>query len=161
MVFQTNIASEISFGCVSKSFSRAIPFVVGFSTTYVKMQSGQPIMIVDDEPDITCIMKKILQLNGIVVDSFNDAEVALHHFKLGVYGLAILDIKMPKMNGFQLYNEIRKIDPEVKVCFLSAYETFGEQLGFPKTEVRCILKKPIRMTELVKHVRLETVPLVT
>lgn len=100
-------------------------------------------------------------MNGIVVDAFNDAEEALRHFRVGVYGLLILDIKMPKMNGFELYGEIRKIDAKVKVCFLSAYETYGEQMGFPKTEIRCILKKPIRMSELVKHVRLESVPFAT
>lgn len=119
------------------------------------MQSVQPIMIVDDEPDITYIMKKVFQVNGIVADSFNDAEEALSHFKPGVYGLLILDIGMPKMNGFELYGEMRKIDAELKVCFLSAYETYGEHRAFPQTEIRCILKKPIRMTELVEHVRLE------
>ena len=127
----------------------------------MQMKSGQPIMIVDDDADITFIMKKVFQLNGIVADSFNDAEEALRNFKLGIYGLLILDIGMPKMNGFELHSEIRKIDPEVKVCFLSAYETYGEQTGLPKTDVRCVLKKPIRMTELVKHVRLEIAPLVT
>jgi DNA-binding response OmpR family regulator len=119
------------------------------------MQSVQPIMIVDDEPDITYIMKKVFQVNGIVADSFNDAEEALSHFKPGVYGLLILDIGLPKMNGFELYGEMRKIDAELKVCFLSAYETYGEHSGFPQTEIKCIFKKPIRMTELVEHVRLE------
>lgn len=47
------------------------------------MQSGKSIMIVDDEPDITYIMKKALQLNGIIADSFNDPELALSYFKSG------------------------------------------------------------------------------
>lgn len=125
------------------------------------MQLGKPIMIVDDEPDITYIVKKIFQINGILADSFNDAEEALSHFKLGMYELLILDIGMPKMNGFELYREIRKIDSEVKVCFLSAFETYSEHRGFPQTEIRCIMKKPIRMAELIKHVRLEIAPFVT
>lgn len=118
-------------------------------------------MIVDDEPDITFLIKKVFQMNGIVVDAFNDAEEALRHFKVGVYGLLILDIKMPKMNGFELYGEIRKIDAEVKVCFLSAYETYDQLTGFPKTETTCILKKPIRLAELVKRVRQDTVSFAT
>lgn len=112
-------------------------------------------MIVDDEPDITYVMKKAFQLNNIFADSFNDAEEALSNFKPGLYMLLILDIGMPRMNGFELYKEIRKLDEEVKVCFLSAYETYDEHRGFSKTEIKCVLKKPIQMAELVKHVRLE------
>lgn len=117
------------------------------------------IMIVDDEHDITCVVKKMFQINGIIAHTFNDAEEALSHFQLGIYELLLLDIGMPKMNGFELYREIRKIDAEVKVCFLSAYETYDEHRGFPETKI-CVLKKPIRMADLVKHVRLELAPLV-
>jgi len=124
------------------------------------MQSAQPIMIVDDEPDITYMMKRIFQSNGIVADSFNDAEEALRHFRPGIYGLLILDIGMPRMNGFELYSEIRKIDPEVKVCFLTAYETYNGQPGFTKTDVRCVIKKPIGVAELVRHVRQELAPMI-
>ena len=119
------------------------------------MQSGQSIMIVDDEPDITYIIKKFLEVNGMEVDAFNDAEEALSHFQTGMYALSILDIGMPKMNGFELYREIRNIEPKVKVCFLSAYETLGENRGFPRSELKCVLQKPISMPELVKHVRWE------
>lgn len=122
------------------------------------MQSVKPIMIVDDEPDITYIIKKVFQLNGIIADSFNDAEEALSHFRRGMYELLILDIGMPKMNGFELYREIRKIDAEVKICFLSAYETYDGYTG--STAIRCMIKKPILMADLVKHVRLEVAPLV-
>ena len=115
-------------------------------------------MIVDDEPDITYIIKKASELNGIVADSFNDPELALSHFKSGVHDLVILDIEMPKMNGFALYQEIRKIDPRVKVCFLSAYETYGGYTNSP-AEIRCVIKKPIRMADLVEHIRLEIAPL--
>lgn len=117
-------------------------------------------MIVDDEPDITYIIKKFLEVNGIEVDAFNDAEEALSHFQAGLYLLSILDIGMPKMNGFELYREIRKIEPNVKVCFLSAYETLGENRGFPRSELKCVLKKPISMPEFVNHVRWEIASIV-
>ena len=115
-------------------------------------------MIVDDEPDITYIMKKALQRSGIVVDAFNDAELALSHFKPDTYELIILDIRMPRMNGFELYQEIRKIDALVKVSFLSANEMYDVSTGAP-SEIRCVMKKPIRMADLVNHIRLEVAPL--
>ncbi|HZB98471.1 MAG TPA: response regulator, partial [Nitrososphaeraceae archaeon] len=61
------------------------------------------ILIVDDEPDVTFTIKVILTSNGYQVDAFEDAEEALANFRTEVYSLAFLDIKMPKMNGFDLY----------------------------------------------------------
>jgi len=94
------------------------------------MESAKPIMIVDEEPDITYIMKKIFQINGIIADSFNDAEEALSHFKRVMYMLLILDIGMSKMNGFELYREIRKLDEEAKVCFLFLIQTYKTTKGW-------------------------------
>lgn len=66
-------------------------------------------MIVDDEPDITSALKIALEDDGFVVDSFNDPILALENFRKGSYGLLILDIKIPKMNGFELYTKIKLI----------------------------------------------------
>jgi DNA-binding response OmpR family regulator len=63
------------------------------------------ILIVDDEPDITSTFDMILQMNGFGVDTYNDPLLALSDFKPGLYGLALLDIRMPKMNGFELYKK--------------------------------------------------------
>lgn len=120
----------------------------------------KPIMIVDDEADITQIMKMVFQRKGISAHSFDDAEEALSQFKPGLYGLLLLDIGMPRMNGFELYREIRKLDQHVKVCFLSAYEAYEGLRGFKEIDIKCVLKKPIRMADLVEHVRLEMAPTV-
>jgi PleD family two-component response regulator len=64
------------------------------------------ILIVDDEPDVNFVLKIVLErVNGFKVDSFIDPESALQYFKSGLYDLAILDIKMPKMDGFELYQK--------------------------------------------------------
>ncbi|HJT46935.1 MAG TPA: response regulator [Nitrososphaeraceae archaeon] len=67
-------------------------------------QSNNPrkILIVDDEPDITSSFDMILQMNGFEVDTYNDPILSLSNFKPGMYGLALLDIMMSKMNGFEL-----------------------------------------------------------
>jgi DNA-binding response OmpR family regulator len=73
------------------------------------------VLIVDDESDVNLAIKMILEDNGFKVDSFTDPVLALENFRkeAGMYDLLILDIKIPNMNGFELYMQIRKIDNKV------------------------------------------------
>ena len=111
------------------------------------------VMIVNGEQDITTIFKIGLENNEFVVTTFDPLE-ALSKFRLRLYDLLILDIRMPGMNGFQLYQKIRDIDNKVKVCFLTAFDEFhGEfKTSFPfLEEVKCYLKKPITVRDLVER----------
>ena len=117
------------------------------------------ILIIDDEPDVALTLKVVLEDNGFEVDSFTDSLLALKHFKEAgyIYDLLILDIKMPQMNGFELYKEIRKLDDKVKVCFLSAltelkdYEAFRKEV-FPKWGERYFIQKPIENDDMLKRI---------
>lgn len=112
------------------------------------------VMIVDDEQDITTIFRIGLESNQFIVTTFNDPLEALSKFKPGLYDLLILDIRMPGMNGFELYHKIRDIDDKVKVCFLTAFEEArGEfKSSFPYLEeIKCYLKKPIAVQDLIKR----------
>ena len=115
------------------------------------------ILLVDDESDITIAFRMSLESNGFIVDTFNDPQGALSNFKAGVYDLLLIDIKMPKMNGFELYQEIERIDNKVKVCFITAFEVYYKSLRelFPTTNVDCFIKKPITTDELVQRIRTE------
>ena len=112
------------------------------------------VMIVDDEQDITTIFKIGLESNQFIVTTFNDPIQALSKFKPGLYDLLILDVRMPGMNGFELYHKIRDIDDRVKVCFLTAFEEARGEFknSFPYLEeVKCYLKKPISVQDLIKR----------
>src|SRR5919204_6115582 len=78
------------------------------------------IMVVDDDDDIIFTIKSVLTESGFEVDSFNSAASALENFLPDLYNVAILDIKMPEMNGFELYEKISEVDNRVKVIFLTA-----------------------------------------
>jgi DNA-binding response OmpR family regulator len=56
------------------------------------------------------------------VEAFYDLVLALSRFDVGAYDLAVLDIKMPGIDGFELYRKLRKIDNKLKICFLTAAE---------------------------------------
>ncbi|MBD0359933.1 MAG: response regulator, partial [Nitrososphaeraceae archaeon] len=64
---------------------------------------GKRILIVDDEPDVNLALRIVLEDNNFIVDSFNDPLRALENFKANLYDLIILDIKMPKKDGFEVY----------------------------------------------------------
>jgi CheY-like chemotaxis protein len=121
------------------------------------------ILVVDDEPDVTFTIKVILTSNGYQVDAFEDAEEALANFKNQAYFLAFLDIKMPKMNGFDLYMKMMEIDREIKVCFLTALGEFDDYYRHYRKEdvapvwgIRHIVRKPIDNSKLLEEVSIMT-----
>lgn len=111
------------------------------------------VLVVDDEPDINMTLKATLEDEGFKVYVFDDPIEALEDFRKSFYDLLIFDIKMPKMNGFELYREIKKIDRGVKVCFLTAGEMYYGAYGdiFDKLGAKCFIRKPIENVELLKR----------
>jgi CheY-like chemotaxis protein len=121
------------------------------------------ILIVDDEPDITSSFKEALRDNGFEqVETANDPLSALKNFKARSYDLLSIDIVMPEMDGFSLYEEIRKIDNKVKVCFITAFEMNYQALRavFPAAtttdDIGCFIRKPVDIDDLVKRINAET-----
>jgi DNA-binding NtrC family response regulator len=113
------------------------------------------VLIVDDEIDIAFSLRMCLEQSGLTVDSFNEPEAALSNFKAGKYDIALIDIKMPQMNGFDLYAKLRKIDDKVKYCFMTAYEGYYETLkkDHPRLNVECFMTKPIQLGDLVAVIK--------
>ena len=90
------------------------------STELIKMETGKRILLVDDEPDITMAISIALEADGFEVHSYNSPKLALFNFKPDYYDLAILDIMMPEMDGFRLYNQMKNIDSRIEICFITA-----------------------------------------
>jgi CheY-like chemotaxis protein len=88
-----------------------------------KTKSKRKIFLVDDAPDVTFTLKKGLENSGMFeVDAFNDPLEALSNFKGDYYDFLLIDLRMPHMSGYDLYDNIRKLDSNVKSCFITAYE---------------------------------------
>ena len=113
------------------------------------------ILIVDDEQDIISVFKMVLEMNDFEVDAYNDPLLALSNFKQNTYDLVILDIRMPDMDGFELYKKIRMVDDKVKVCFMTAFDDYRQEFkkSFPMLdEIKCFIRKPNAIEDLVNHV---------
>ncbi len=113
------------------------------------------ILLVDDDPDVLEVLRRELKVKGLQVDAYTSPQEALQSFKPDVYDLAILDIRMPAMTGFQLYREMKKVDSAIAVCFLSAFEIQPDEFKsvFPSIDsVKAIIKKPISINSLLKQI---------
>ena len=113
------------------------------------------ILIVDDEPDIAQVLKMGLEDNGFAVDTYIDPLDAISNFEVGAYDLLLIDIKMPKMNGFELYNKLHQIDEKAKICFITAYELYYDEFMrvFPKINVDCFVRKPVSINNLARVIK--------
>jgi DNA-binding response OmpR family regulator len=113
------------------------------------------ILVVDDDPDITSLYKTALEGHeGFKVETFNDPRETLSNFKPHYYDISLIDVRMPGMNGFELYDELKKLDPIIKVCFITGYEVNYKALQgiFPELDQGCYISKSITMKELKEHV---------
>ena len=107
------------------------------------------MLLVDDDKDIVNAFKLGLERQGFAVDAFSDPAEALRR-RAGPYDLAIFDIKMPQMTGFELYRSFRMIDRETPVVFITAFEMDESEFkNLPHDPgVKGILRKPIRTSQL-------------
>lgn len=120
-----------------------------------KQESKLKVLIVDDEDDITLSFKRILEFNGFEVDAYNDSTLALAEFKANYYDIALIDIKMPRLDGFDLYKKIKEIDNTLKIYFLTASEAYYQQYrekDYEKLDRDLFIQKPIEFEELIKKI---------
>jgi DNA-binding response OmpR family regulator len=112
-------------------------------------EKKKKILFVDDEPDMTTMLKMALERAGFTIDTFNDPLLALKRFKPNLY-----DVIMEKMNGFELCNQLRKIDPLVKVYFLTASgEAYRTELEHCEADKDAFLDMPLPLKEIISEIK--------
>ncbi len=117
-------------------------------------------MIVDDEKDILLILKSGLESKGrFAVETFSSGEAALQAITSGPsdrYDLILTDIRMPKMNGFELYRRIREKNISIPIAFITAFEINEDEFSkvMPSIKVKDFIKKPIRIPDLIERLNM-------
>ena len=104
----------------------------------------------DDEFDISNSIKRGLEKKGFEVDAYTDPTEALAHYVKGRYDILLVDIRMPKMSGFEFVRAVRSTDSKVQFCFLTAFDVQRSEFSklFPDVDVSHLLRKPITLTDL-------------
>src|SRR5215207_11070810 len=131
----------------------------------LKTPATRRILVMDDDPDITLTFKKVFEAENensnkkisFVVSTYNDPLLALSEFKPNFYDLLLVDINMPKMNGFEFSVKVLEIDINPRVCFMSSglinQEALREQ--YPALSIGCFIRKPVSISYLVRKVKAE------
>ena len=108
------------------------------------------IILLDDEPDIVSVFGKVLQLSGYGVNGFTDPPKALEFFAKNrdKCSLVITDLRMLHMNGIDFAAKVRKINPDVKLLLMTAFEAASYDEQIAQLKFSTILRKPIMPTTL-------------
>jgi two-component system, OmpR family, response regulator ChvI len=154
---------------VTSASKLAIPTILVPSEAGIKRQmaAGQSlergsqkfnVMLIDDEPDMIITYKSFLHSEGYNVDAFSNSQEALRHFAQvnpSYYNLVIMDIRMPHLNGLQLYNRMKAINNSVRILFISALDAVEELVSIlPDIRRNSIIRKPVEKDHFVKSVQL-------
>lgn len=127
------------------------------SHSYPKQTSRPTIMLVDDEPDILAIFETYLTSEGYKVEAFSDSYQALQSFARSEprhYDLLVLDIRMPTINGLQLYQRLKAVDPYINVIFLSALEATDELVSIlDGVKTADVIRKPIDRKHFLQKIK--------
>jgi len=118
---------------------------------------NQNIMIVDDESDVLLTYESFLSYAGFNVSTFADSYEALKDFASNprLYDLVILDIRMENLNGLQLYQSMKAMNPSSKILFASALDAAKELTSIlPDIESQDIIKKPVDRENFIKVIKM-------
>ena len=115
------------------------------------------IMLIDDDSSISFLFTQYLKSAGMIVDSFTDPEKALTHFmesNYGHYDLVLTDVRMSQLNGFELYQQLKSIDPDVRIIFVTALDIAQEITTLlPDVKLNQFIIKPVNPSVLINSVR--------
>ena len=114
------------------------------------------ILVAEDEYDLNRIIVKKLQSEGYSVDACMDGEEALHCLELAEYDAAILDIMMPKKDGYAVVESMRRRNIQTPVIFLTARDTIDDKVKGLDLGANDYLVKPFSFRELTARIRVLT-----
>lgn len=118
---------------------------------------ARAVMIIDDDKDILTTLTRGLENDGFKVHGFSDPLLALEHVENGCHecGLAVCDVSMPNMTGFQLARRIRDLRADIRIIFMTAFEVNKNEFSrvFPSTDIENVIRKPFTPSKLAEIVK--------
>lgn len=116
------------------------------------MAENVKIMVVDDEPSVLESFKMILEIKDYAVDTFPDGPSAVSKLEKGKYDICFVDYKLPGMDGLQVLEKVKEIDPTIEVIVVTAYASEKSQSRAIQLGALEYLRKPFLMDEIYELV---------
>jgi len=115
---------------------------------------GNNIIVIDDDVGTALFFKICLEDKGYQVSIYNDPNSLLEEFEPGIYDLLITDIRMPRINGFELASRVRIMDSKIKICLATAFEEYYQSIikSYSDLSFNCIIRKPINKDNFLEIV---------
>jgi CheY-like chemotaxis protein len=127
------------------------------SSNYHQHKNAPIVILIDDEPDMLLVFKSFLDDEGYNVESFTDPKEALRRFEKmnpSYYSLVVTDIKMPGLNGLELYQRLKAINTDIKILFVSALDAAEMLVSvLPGVKPSDIIRKPVDKERFIKTVK--------
>jgi CheY-like chemotaxis protein len=122
--------------------------------------SKKRILIIEDDSEVRKSFELVLEDSGLFqVVTFSDPMLALSNFRPDLYDMVLIDIMMPNVDSFKLYDKMKSIDNNLKVCFITMYdneETYkGLRNQYPTLERECIVSKSVSTGDLIDKVKMQ------
>ena len=110
------------------------------------------ILLVDDDKDVIFLLQKKLHEKGFDVHISDDSHKALQNFKPNFYDLIILDVRMPGMGGFELFDRLKKVDPNARINFMTAFEFHPNDEKYIVSDLggEGFIQKPVTVSKLIE-----------
>lgn len=105
--------------------------------------NAPPLLVVDDDPYLLAAIKQTLTLNGFLVDTFHESKKALSAIRENAYSTLVVDIKMPQMDGIQLFHQVKALDPELPVILITGHGDVKMAVSAMREGVYDFLQKPV------------------
>ena len=122
-----------------------------------KQQKPSSVLLIDDNKDVLTALKRSLEIKGVNTHGFTNPVLAVENFKNNAanYDIVVTDIRMPQMNGFEVARTVKKIRPDIKLAFITAFEMNKSEFEkvLPSTKVDVFITKPVKPSTFVKIIK--------
>lgn len=120
-------------------------------------QKPSSVLLIDDDEDILTTLKLSLERKGMNTYGFTNPVLAVEHFRNNAakYDIVITDIRMQQMNGFEVARTVKKIRPDIKLAFITAFEMNKSEFEkvLPSTKVDAFIAKPVKLGTFVERIK--------
>jgi CheY-like chemotaxis protein len=121
------------------------------------VKKNSSVLLIDDDKDVLTVLKRSLDIKGLNTQGFTNPLLGIEHFRNNAanYDIVVTDIRMQEMNGFEIARTVKKIRPDIKIAFITAFEINKSEFEkvLPSTNVDAFITKPVTLSTFAETIK--------